>query len=369
MANIAFKTYVQALTNKTTPTGADSLVIIDSADSNNDKETTITGIYNYVKSLTDVLYAPASLSTSKQDTLVSGTNIKTINSTSLLGSGDIVISGAVSDGDKGDITVSNSGTVWNIDAATIGVTELSATGTPSSSTYLRGDNTWSTVSGTGDVVGPASAVNNNFVAFDTTTGKLIKDSGSKASDFAVALTSDQNYVSDAQLTVIGNTSGTNTGDNATNSQYSGLASSKAELAGSTSQAFSASQLEVGNTDTTITRSAAGVIAVEGIVIPSISSTNLFTNKTYRYNYAAKTTTYGITTTDHVINCTTGTFTVTLPTAVGVSGQEYIIKNTGTGVITVATTSSQTIDGVTTATINVQYESLSVISDGANWIVC
>ncbi len=34
------------------------------------------------------------------------------------------------------------------------------------------------------------------------------------------------YVTDAQLIVIGNTSGTNTGDNATNSQYSGLASSK-----------------------------------------------------------------------------------------------------------------------------------------------
>lgn len=53
---------------------------------------------------------------------------------------------------------------------------------------------------------------------------------------------------------------------------------KALLAGSTSQAFSVSQLEVGNTDTTISRSAAGVIAVEGVVIPSISSTNTITNK-------------------------------------------------------------------------------------------
>lgn len=37
---------------------------------------------------------------------------------------------------------------------------------------------------------------------------------------------DDNYVTDAEKTVIGNTSGTNTGDNATNSQYSGLAASK-----------------------------------------------------------------------------------------------------------------------------------------------
>lgn len=38
----------------------------------------------------------------------------------------------------------------------------------------------------GDVVGPASAVNNNFAAFNLTTGKLIKDSGYNASSFATA---------------------------------------------------------------------------------------------------------------------------------------------------------------------------------------
>ena len=167
--------------------------------------------------------------------------------------------------------------------------------------------------------------------------------------YAAVLGADDNYVTDAEKIVIGNTSGTNTGDNATNTQYSGLDSAKVDkatydahsvlyattdntpvaltvgeqtlvgratggnisaiaidsdlssvsanddtvpsakatkamgdlkalLAGSTSQAFSVSQLEVSNTDTTITRSAAGVLAVEGVVIPSISSTNIITNK-------------------------------------------------------------------------------------------
>lgn len=36
------------------------------------------------------------LQTGKQDTLVSGTNIKTVNGTSILGSGDIAVSGGAS---------------------------------------------------------------------------------------------------------------------------------------------------------------------------------------------------------------------------------------------------------------------------------
>jgi Pectate lyase superfamily protein len=86
------------------------------------------------------------------------------------------------------------------------------------------------------------------------------------------------------------------------------------------------------------------------------------------HYVAKTTTYGIAATDYMIDCTSGTFTVTLPTAVSVAGQVYVIKNSGTGVITIATTSSQTIDGVTTQTLGTQYQSITVMSNGANWII-
>jgi len=46
---------------------------------------------------------------------------------------------------SGDVTINSSG-VTAIEANTIGLTELSASGTASSSTYLRGDNTWATVS-------------------------------------------------------------------------------------------------------------------------------------------------------------------------------------------------------------------------------
>lgn len=74
------------------------------------------------------------------------------------------------------------------------------------------------------------------------------------------------------------------------------------------------------------------------------------------------------TTDCVVNCTSGTFTVTLPTAVGIEGQYFIIKNSGAGVITIEGDGSETIDGVTFKTLAVQYESMTVVSSGANWII-
>ena len=57
-----------------------------------------------------------------------------------------ISTGGVSDGDKGDITVTNSGGTWSIDANTIGVTELSASGTANAQSVLRGDNVWSSFS-------------------------------------------------------------------------------------------------------------------------------------------------------------------------------------------------------------------------------
>ncbi len=84
-------------------------------------------------------------------------------------------------------------------------------------------------------------------------------------------------------------------------------------------------------------------------------------------YSAITTGTSLDTTHHIVNCTSGTFSVTLPTAVGISGREYVVKNSGTGVITIATTSAQTIDGVSSLVLS-QYDSYTVVSNGANWII-
>lgn len=71
-------------------------------------------------------------------------------------------------------------------------------------------------------------------------------------------------------------------------------------------------------------------------------------------------------TDYVYLCS-GTMTLTLPTAVA-NTNLYTIKNVGSGTITVATTSAQTIDGSTTISLNTQYTAVDIISDTVNWNV-
>ncbi len=60
-------------------------------------------------------------------------------------------------------------------------------------------------------------------------------------------------------------------------------------------------------------------------------------------------------------------TITLPTAVGISGRIYWIKNRGRGTVTIATTSGQTIDGDSTVT-ETHNSCYQVVSDGAHWAV-
>ena len=83
---------------------------------------------------------------------------------------------------------------------------------------------------------------------------------------------------------------------------------------------------------------------------------------------------------YTINCTgSSSFTVTLPSAstatqtIGsvTANRIYNIKNSGTGTITIATTSSQTIDGASTITMDgsvKRYQTITVQSNGSNWII-
>ena len=74
---------------------------------------------------------------------------------------------------------------------------------------------------------PITGATKTKITYDS---KGLVTAGADATTADITDSIDKRYVTDAQLTVIGNTSGTNTGDNATNTQYSGLATSKEDTA-------------------------------------------------------------------------------------------------------------------------------------------
>jgi hypothetical protein len=87
---------------------------------------------------------------------------------------------------------------------------------------------------------------------------------------------------------------------------------------------------------------------------------------FKQAYVTKTGAYTATNDDYVIDCTSGTFTVTLPASSGRTGRILIIKNSGAGTITVDGNGAETIDGAATYSLAVQYATVQIISDGTNW---
>lgn len=91
----------------------------------------------------------------------------------------------------------------------------------------------------------------------------------------------------------------------------------------------------------------------------------------RIALATKTSAYTLVNSDDTIlgDCTSASFTLTLPTAVGITGKRFTIKKINTAnTLTIATTSSQTIDGATSEALYGSTGCLVVQSDGANWIL-
>jgi hypothetical protein len=121
------------------------------------------------------------------------------------------------------------------------------------------------------------------------------------------------------------------------------------ITASTSTALGVGTIELGNaSDTTLSRSSAGVLAVEGVVVPTVSSTSTLTNKTLTFpiidnikmGYTTTATAAGTTTLTSASNryqrfTGTTTQTIVLPvTSTLATGVSYEIENTSTGNLTV-----------------------------------
>jgi hypothetical protein len=67
-----------------------------------------------------------------------------------------------------------------------------------------------------------------------------------------------------------------------------------------------------------------------------------------------------------IGATSGNINLTLPTEVSNTNRYSVKQSNAVGTLTLLTTSSQTIDGLTAFALNKQYQAVDLISDNANW---
>ena len=118
---------------------------------------------------------------------------------------------------------------------------------------------------------------------------------------------------------------------------------------------------IGTTLPTSKLSVAGNVNVTGVV----TATSFFGK--VRENVVSVNTNYSVQPSDSVI-LSTATNIITMPSAVGLLGGKYYIKNVGVGTVTIKPSGSELIDDYTEMILSERNSSLILISDNSKWTI-
>lgn len=170
--------------------------------------------------------------------------------------------------------------------------------------------------------------------------KGLVTAGTDATTSDIADSTNKRYVTDAQLVVIGNTSGTNTGDNAANSLYSGLAASKEDVS---NKSTSVTTDQASNTKYPSVKSvydwAVGLFA-------TITNLALKTDKLIVANRQTASYTLVLSDADKLVEMNVGSannLTIPLNSSVAfATGTQILLAQYGAGQTTIVATSGVTI---------------------------
>lgn len=278
------------LTAKVTPVDADVVIIGDSADAVEvAKKTTWANIKATLKTYNDTLYAAVLGADDNYATDAEKTKLSNLSGTN---TGDQTVTNS-SDATSHTVTLSASGgSVQLIEGTNI---TLTTGGTGSAGTV-----TITASGGSGDVTKVGTPVNNQ-VGVWTGDGTLEGDAAftfDTATDALSIGTSGVFTTGTIELGAASDTTIARSGAGAITVE--GVQVVLANTSPTLATITTTGNIELGHaSDTTLSRSAAGVLAVEGVVIPSISSTNTLTNK--RVTPRAGTTTSSATPTINTDN--------------------------------------------------------------------
>ena len=323
----------------------------------------------------------------KQATLVSGTNIKTINSTSLLGSGDITVSAAPG-GSTTQVQYNNAGALAGAPGITTTGTELTiSSGTQTTNKpVIDLSQTWNAgaVSFTGikvDITDTASATGSLIADFQVSSASKMRIN--KNGHLRVL---DPGSATDAAVIVSG--AALNTGIFATPASNLAITSKGTAVAvfsstdtrfGTGSVGFASAAGNVVASDVGLSRVSAGVLGAgtgaPGSFAGSIKLKNMIGTGNLATGIASKTADYTVTNNDGALegNATSGAVPFTLPALAGcTAGQEhqFVKTDSSANAMTVDANASETINGSTSAlSTTTQWGAfrLKVNADKSGWL--
>ena len=206
----------------------------------------------------------------------------------------------------------------------------------------------------------------------TYDAKGLVTSGADATTADIADSTNKRYVTDAQATVIGNTSGTNTGDNATNSQYSGLAASKQDVLGFTPE-------NVSNKSTSVTTDQASNTKYPSVksvydwavgLFATITNLALKTDKLITANRQTASYTLVLSDADKLVEMNVGSannLIIPLNSSVAfATGTQILLAQYGAGQTTLVPTSGVTLrSNGAKVKLNAQYSGATLIKIAEN----
>lgn len=249
-------------------------------------------------------------------------------------------------------TTGGYNTATGVGALTFNITGEQNTATGAGALYSNISGKYNTATGNGSLYYNTTANSNSAYGEDALENNTI--GYSNASFGRNALT---NNIDGFQNTAIGmsslqsNITGINNTALGFSAFNSGTAFSNSTALGYDAQITADNTIQLGNTSVTNVKTS-GTLAANG-----------FTTA-----FSSKSSAYTLTAVDDIVSVT-GTTTITLPSAVGIAGRKYTIKNIDAATtVTVSANGAETIDGAPTKPLALQYQYLTILSDGANWLI-